>query len=267
MDSLVTLQKEGPIAVVTLNRPDKYNGLTIPMLRELIATAKRIRRDRTLRAVVLRGEGPAFSAGLDFANATKKPLEIVKAFLRNPLRPRNTFQEAAWCWRNLPIPVIAAIHGHCYGAGLQVALAADFRDCAPDARLSLMEARWGMVPDLTGTLVLRELMPLDTAKDLVMHGTVLSGEEAKAINLVTALADDPYAAAMERAQQLALRSPDAVSGTKKLLQANWNASERRAFRNERTVQLRILIGKNQSRAMKANFAGEEPRFGPRSKLL
>lgn len=267
MSKNIDLAFDGPIAVVTLNRPDKYNGLTLDMLDGLIDAARRIRRNRDIRAVVLHGAGEAFCAGLDFPSATKQPWRVARAFMRNPFKTRNTFQEAVWCWRELPVPVVAAVHGHCYGGGLQIALAADFRDCAPDARLSIMESKWGMVPDLTGTLTLRELLPLDIAKDLAMHATVLSGEEAKNLNLVTRVADDPLAAAMERARRLAERSPDAMAGTKRLFQANWHAKARRAFRNERAIQLRILVSDNYRRALRANFAGKKAEFGPRSKWL
>ena len=166
------------IAHVRLTRPDKLNALTLQTLDELVATARELRRDRTLRAVVLSGEGASFCAGLDFASALKSPAGIVKAFVPAPWRGTNTFQEACWAWRRLPVPVIAAVDGHCYGGGLQIALAADFRVATPDSEWSVLEARWGLIPDMTGIRSLAELVGIDTAKRLTMTATMLSGKEA-----------------------------------------------------------------------------------------
>ena len=131
------------IAHVRLERPDKLNALTLDILDDLVATARDLRRDRTLRAVIISGEGDAFCAGLDFADVVRDPAGVLKAFVPRPLRGTNTFQEAPWAFRRIPVPVIAAVHGHCLGGGLQIALAADFRIAAPDSRWSVLEGRWG----------------------------------------------------------------------------------------------------------------------------
>ena len=138
------------VARVWLDRPDKLNGLTLDMLSELVATSRRLRKDRTLRAVVLSGAGESFSAGLDFATALKDPRQVARAFIPSMLRGTNVFQEAAWGWRRLPVPVIAVVQGHCYGGGLQIALGADFRISTPDAQWSVLEAKWGLIPDMSG---------------------------------------------------------------------------------------------------------------------
>src|SRR3954464_6184233 len=165
---LVTHTVADGIAHVRLARPAKLNALTLPTLDELVATARELRKDRSLRAVVLSGEGASFCAGLDFASAMKSPAGIAKAFVPRPWRATNTFQEACWAWRRLPVPVIAAVEGHCYGGGLQIALAADFRIATPDSEWSVLEARWGLIPDMTGIRTLAEVVGIDTAKRLTM---------------------------------------------------------------------------------------------------
>ena len=142
----ITCSVDDGVARVWLDRPAKLNGLTLEMLAELAATSRRLRKDRTLRAVVLTGVGDSFSAGLDFASAMASPRHLARAFIPSVLRGTNTFQEAAWGWRRVPAPVIAVVTGHCYGGGLQIALGADFRISSPDAQWSVLEARWGLVP-------------------------------------------------------------------------------------------------------------------------
>ena len=146
MSQLVTHTVADGIAHVRLARPEKLNALTLQTLDELVATARELRKDRTLRAVILSGEGPSFCAGLDFGSVLKKPAGIVGAFLPRPWRGTNIFQEACWAWRRLPVPVIAAVHGHCYGGGLQIALAADFRIATPDSEWSVLEGQLGDHP-------------------------------------------------------------------------------------------------------------------------
>jgi hypothetical protein len=170
MPELVTCAVSDGIARVRLSRPEKLNALTLQTLDELVATARSLRRDRTLRAVVLSGAGESFCAGLDFGSVLREPAGIARSFLPRPWRGTNTFQEACWAWRRLPVPVIAAVHGHCYGGGLQIALAADFRFATPDSDWSVLEGRWGIIPDMTGIRTLSELVGIDTAKQLTMTG-------------------------------------------------------------------------------------------------
>jgi enoyl-CoA hydratase/carnithine racemase len=259
----VRVTMQDGIATVTLARADKYNGLDWDMLQGLVGAAKSIHKDRSVRAVILHGEGKAFCAGLDFGSFTKQPARALRAFVK--LRPGSTnlFQEACWCWRRLPVPVIAAVHGPCYGGGLQIALAADFRVAAPDAELSVMEIKWGLIPDMTGTVTLRELLPLDVAKELAMTGRIVSGTEAKALGLVTRIADDPLAAARELALQISTRSPDAVAATKALFHQTWSAKIAQAFAAESRIQRKLLTGRNQRIAMKANLDKQTPQFLPR----
>lgn len=247
----VTVKVEDSIAHVALARPDKLNGLDLAMIKELIAAARQIRRDRSIRAVVLSGEGDAFCAGLDFAAVGKQPAAVARAFAKVPrLQRLNTFQRVCWVWRELPVPVVAVLHGHCFGGGLQLALACDFRIATPDCELSVMEAKWGLIPDMTGSVSLRELLPIDTAKRLTMSAEVFSGERGKELGLVTEVASDPQAAAIELIGELTARSPDALAATKRLFHRSWTASERKAFWIESKEQAKLLRSENHRRARK-----------------
>ncbi|RNL62992.1 crotonase/enoyl-CoA hydratase family protein [Nocardioides marmoriginsengisoli] len=251
------------IAQVRLTRPDKLNALTLQTLDELIATAAELRKDRTLRAVVISGEGDSFCAGLDFASAMSSPAGIVKAFVPLPWRGTNAFQEACWAWRRLPVPVIAAVDGHCYGGGLQLALAADFRIATPDSEWSVLEARWGLIPDMTGIRSLAELVGIDTAKRLTMTAQLLSGKEAADLGLVTELAADPVVAALDLAREIAQRSPDSVAAAKRLFNRTWTSSPRATFARERLEQLVLLTAANTKAARTAAFQKVVPQFSRR----
>ncbi len=263
MGNRITREDESGIVTVTLNRPEKMNGLDLEMVHELCEMGRRLRGDKSVRVVILRGAGPCFCAGLDFAKVTKQPAGIMRAFLKPIWRDRNAFQQCCWVWRELPVPVIAAVHGHCYGGGLQIALAADFRFARADAQLSVMEIKWGLIPDLTGTKTLSELVPMDIAKELTMTGRVISGTEAQALGLVTRLAEDPLAAAQELAAELVQKSPDALAGIKKVFHENRTADESAALANERSIQARILMGQNQRRAMQAGLRKQPAKFRAR----
>ncbi len=261
----VTCTIDDGIAQVRLSRPDKLNALTLDVLDELVATAHDLRSDRSLRAVVLAGDGDSFCAGLDFATVLKEPARVARAFMPRPWRGTNTFQEACWAWRRVPVPVIAAVHGHCLGGGLQIALAADFRYATPDSTWSVLEGKWGIIPDMSGIRSLAELTSLDTAKRLTMTAEMLSGKEAHDLGLVTELDADPVAAATAFARQLAGRSPDALAAAKRLFNDTWTASPRRTFARERLEQAFLLAARNTKVAREAAFAKVAPAFGPRQR--
>ncbi|MEV0294557.1 crotonase/enoyl-CoA hydratase family protein [Nocardia sp. NPDC050710] len=241
MGSHIALRFDGDRAYVTLDRPDKHNGLTVEMLNDLIDTAHTISRRKDVRAVILSGNGPSFSSGLDIAKATSDPLAIVRNFIPLPWRGTNTFQEACWAWRRLPVPVIAAVHGRCYGGGLQIALAADFRLATPDAEFSVMEAKHGLVPDMSGAVTLSQLIGLDKAMLLTMTADTVDAAYAERIGLITEVTADPVAAAEKLAERIATRSPHAVAGAKRLLDRSWQSSARRTFALERATQLPLVL--------------------------
>jgi|SRR5699024_6329434 len=250
------------VAYVRMIRAEKYNGLDLTMLSALKEAAAWLRPQRELRAVILSGDGPAFSTGLDVASVTSQPARLLKSFVPW-CKSTNLFQQACWAWRKLPMPVVAVLHGHCYGGALQLALGADFRFSTPDCKFSIMEIKWGLVPDMTGTLTLRELLPIDVAKKLAMTGEVINAQEALAWQLVTEVHEEPMAAAEALCATLAEKSPDALATIKVLLQNNWHASPRRALARERLAQLRILLNSNQRRAAQAAMKKTTATFKPR----
>lgn len=260
---LVTCEIVDGIAQVRLNRPDKLNALTLDLLGELAATAHRFSRDKELRAVVLAGEGDAFTAGLDFASVLREPRRVALAFLPRPWRGTNLFQEACWAWRRLPVPVIAAVHGHCLGGGVQIALAADFRFAEPDSSWSVLEGKWGIIPDMTGIRSLAEVVGIDTAKRLTMTAESFTGKDAHELGLVTELHADAVAAATAFARRLTQRSPDQLAAAKRLFNRTWFASPRRTFAWERLEQLKLLFGDNTRIAREAAFKRETPLYKPR----
>ncbi|MGL5816437.1 MAG: crotonase/enoyl-CoA hydratase family protein [Phycicoccus sp.] len=265
MSTPVACSVDGGIAQVRLDRPAALNALTLDTLEALVGTARELGRDRMLRGVVLGGAGESFCAGLDFASVLRERPRLARAFVPRPWRGTNLFQEACWAWRRLPVPVVAAIHGHCYGGGLQIALAADLRFTTPDARWSVLEARWGLVPDMTGVHALSRQVGLDVAKRLTMTGEVVDGTRAVELGLASEVADEPFVAATRWLEQVATRSPDAVAATKELFERTWTSGPRRTFARERLAQARLLARRNTTAAREAALARRPPVFGPRSR--
>ena len=220
----------------------------------------RLRAEPGLRAVVLHGEGPSFCSGLDVAAVAAGELEIEELIGRPGDELANLAQTAAYGWRTLPVPVIAAVHGACFGGGLQIALGADLRVVAPDARLSVMEIRLGLLPDMAITAALPRLMPVDVAKELTFSGRRVDGEEALRLGLATRVAAPPLDAARELASEIAHRSPDAIRAIKRLFDEAWNEPPSRSLRLE-TELVRTLLGTpNQLEAARAASTGEQPDF-------
>ena len=261
----VTCEIANGVAEVRLNRPEKLNALTLPILHDLATTAHALRKDKDLRVVVIAGEGDAFCAGLDFASVLKNPTGIAKAFVPLPWRGTNLFQEACWAWRRVPVPVIAAVHGHCLGGGLQIALAADFRIATPDSRWSVLEGKWGLIPDMSGVAALSELVGIDQAKLLTMTAEIFDGTRAADLGLVTKLDTDPLAGAHRLATDLSTKSPDALAAAKRLFNDTWQASPRRTCARERLEQAYLLIARNTRAAREAAFKKAVPEYGPRGR--
>ncbi len=259
MQDRVTVSLTGGVADVRLNRPDKMNALDSAMFEALVETGRGLRTERGLRAVVLSGEGRAFCAGLDVASfmggGGGRSL-----FERETGSPANFAQRAAWVWTELPVPVIAAIHGAAFGGGLQIALAADIRFVAPDARLSVMEIKWGLIPDMSGSQTLRRLVRLDVAKELTYTGRVVSGSEAAALGLATHVSDTPREAALELAREIAAKSPSAIRSGKQLLDAAGLLDLEAGLRLEERLQAALFGKPNQIESVRANLEKRDPNF-------
>jgi enoyl-CoA hydratase/carnithine racemase len=261
----VTVTLTGGVADVRLNRPDKRNALDPAMFEALVAAGERLKTQPGLRAVVLSGEGPDFCAGLDFGSfqAMRSGMQL---FATAQLPPSDgpakvVPQRAAYVWAELPVPVIAALRGNALGGGLQITLGADIRIVAPDARLSVFEVAWGLIPDMTGTQLLPELVGRDVAKELTYTARIVSGEEAVRIGLATRTDPDPLAAALAMASQIAGRSPHAIRAAKRLLDLAGRTDLTAGFAAEQD-EIRALIGSpNQVEAVTARFSQRDPVFG------
>ena len=262
MTDLVTVDVTDGVADVRLNRPDKYNALSPDMFQAIIDASERLAQAREVRAVVLSGNGRGFCAGLDMASM--QGLATTDAtpgsLLKRDERPENHAQRPAYAWKRLPVPTIAAVHGVAYGGGLQIALGADIRIAAPDAKLSVLEIKWGLIPDMSISQTLRDVVPLDVAKELTFTGRILSGVDAQELGLVTRVADDPHAAAMSLAREIAGKSPDAVRAAKRLYETSWHADARAGLELEASLQTQLIGSPNQVEAVKANFGKRDPRF-------
>jgi enoyl-CoA hydratase/carnithine racemase len=257
----VEVDIEGGTAVVTLSRPEKHNALDNAMFEGIAAAVERLRGERGLRVVVLHGAGPSFCSGLDFVSVMAEAGGLEGQL--EPLRsaPPNRFQRAAYDWISLPVPVIASIHGACLGGGLQIALAADIRFATPDARLSVMEIKYGLIPDMSITRTLPRLVGVDVAKELTYTGRVISGAQAAELGLVTHVCDDPLAAAKERASEIAACSPDAVRAAKQLFNEAWNeGSAEMTLGLEAELQLGLIGSPNQLEAVSAALGKRAPEF-------
>jgi len=258
---IVTVDTENHVADVMLNRADKMNAVDLKMFEALGAAADTVAADKSVRAVVLRGGGGNFCAGIDLSVIGNSGLDFGTALMR-PVEPSvaNIFQRAAYAWRELPIPVICAIEGVAFGAGMQIALGADIRYASPDAKLSIMESKWGIIPDMGFTATLRHLVSPDRAKELAWSARILDSMEAQALGLITAVMADPVDAARQFAADCATRSPDAVRGIKTVVNDAWQQTEAQALALEARLQSGIIGGKNQIEAVMANLEKRKPDF-------
>jgi enoyl-CoA hydratase/carnithine racemase len=252
---------ESGVATVTMVRADKHNALDQAMFEGLMNAAEQLADDTSVRAVVLHGEGKSFCSGLDIASfmAGRGGTDVLLA--RDGDRRANFAQRVTYDWSLVPAPVIAAIHGNCFGGGLQIALGADIRIAAPDAKLSIMEIKWGLVPDMGLTQTLPRLIPIDVAKELTFSGRIVSGSEAIELGLVTRTAEDPLSAALALADEIAQKSPDAVRAAKRLYDETWTSNDTGAALVLESKLQTALIGKpNRIAAVVAGMSGEQPVF-------
>jgi len=252
----IALEIKDQIAFVKLNRADKLNALDMPMFEAIVKTIKQLKKNKDIRAIILSGDGAAFCSGLDVKSMFKNPLAAVKLLVKPGARVSNLAQDVSYLWRDVPVPVIAVTHGKCWGGGFQIALGADFRYSTPDCEFSIMESRWGLIPDMGGTIALRELASIDIIKELAMTARIFKGEEAKQLGLVTHVFDDPMAEAIKLAEEIKKRSPDAIANTKLLFNKTWLSTIRQALNWETKLQKRLIGRYNQRAAISQGTAKE-----------
>ena len=264
MTDRVRVTVENDIAHVRLNLPDKLNALDPAMFEAIVQAGADLRDSPEIRAVVLSGEGRAFCAGLDverlLAAANGESLLPSFDLTRRTHGIANLAQHIVWLWRELPVPVIAAVHGVAFGGGLQLALGADLRYLAPDTKLAVIETRWGLVPDMCGTQLMRHLAREDVVRELTYTGRVFSADEALAYGLATRIADDPLAAALAAAREIAGRSPDAIRTAKRLLNLSATCEAACGPAAETAAQAGLLGSPNHIEAVRSNLENRTPQW-------
>lgn len=262
----VTISVVDQVADVRMVRADKRNALDNAMFSALATIGEQLKTMSDVRAVVLSGEGASFCAGLDFgsfqamANSKNTVAPRVNAGDMSDGRITHLAQQVCWVWQEIPVPVIAAIHGHALGGGLQIALGTDIRIVHPDTQLSIREVHWGLIPDMTGTLMLSRLVRPDIAKELVFSARIFSGREALELGVATRLSNDPLHDALALAAEISLRSPDAIRGAKQLLNRMANAGAAEQFAQERQVIGQLVGSPNQVEAVMAHFEKRPAKF-------
>lgn len=267
MSDRVSVTITDGVADVRLVRADKMNALDAAMFEALVATTERLANEKGVRAVVLSGEGKAFCAGLDMGRfaAMKEsggngiPGGEFRDLTKRTHGQANAAQQAVWGWRMLPVPVIAAVHGVAFGGGCQLALGADIRLMAPDAKMSIMEIKWGLVPDMAGTPILATLLRDDVLRELTYTGRIVAAQEAVSIGLATKIVDDPYQAALEMAREIAGKNPDAVRAAKRMMN-KLSVDPGPALLAESVEQQKLIGSPNQTEAVRANMEKRAPNF-------
>ncbi len=248
------------VAHVRLTRPEKMNALDPLMFTAIIEAAEALATAKGVRVVVLSGDGPSFCAGLDTSTFGAEPDPDKPALTERTHGDSNTFQQVATAWRKLPVPVIAAIHGVCFGGGMQIASGADIRVAAPDARMAIMELKWGLVPDMGGYQLWRGLVRDDVLRELVYTNRQFSGEEAQGFGLATHVSDDPLAKAMEIAETIADRNPHAIRAAKRLSNAMHDETGEEMLMRESVEQEAIMRTPNQIEAVMAGMTKRKAQY-------
>ncbi len=253
---------EDNIVHLKLNRPKKYNALNVAMFKTIREKAQEIAENHSNRVLIISGEGPGFCAGLDFEifqsfESTAKEFDF---FEKRQGEIFNYAQSMGYVWKDLKIPVIAALHGMASGGGLQIAMGADIRIAHNDSKLSAMEIQWGLIPDMSLSQTFRDLVPMDVAKELFLTGRAVGAEEALRLGLVTKISKDPVAEALELAKVIANKSPNAVRAAKQLIEQAWHGPSEEGLKLEESLQKGLLGRPNQREAMMANLQKRKPNF-------
>ena len=254
----VLVEIENHIATVTFNRPEKMNALDPTQFRAIIAAGEKVSNDPSVRVVVVRGEGKAFCAGIDVSSFGQPLDEEDTSIMKRTHGVANMWQKAAYVWRECPVPVIAAVHGVAFGGGLQIMLGADIKYVAPATRLSIMEMKWGLVPDMAGTQLMRHCVRDDVIRELTYTHRIFNGEEAVKYGFATHVSESPFEDALALAREIASKSPSAIVKAKDLFNAAPYLSVEDGLLLESEAQDGIIRKKNQ---MEAVFSQMQKRPG------
>ncbi|MDQ3572719.1 MAG: crotonase/enoyl-CoA hydratase family protein [Actinomycetota bacterium] len=259
-DERITINVEDGIADVRLDRGEKHNALDYPMFQALDGATDELSARKDVRCVVLSGNGPSFCSGLDFPSFMSGGVGVDDMIEPTDGNVANLVQRVSYDWLRLPMPVIAALHGNVLGGGAQIALGADIRIAAPDTRISIMEIRYGLIPDMGISQALPLLVRQDAAKELTFSGRMVEGDEALTLGLVTRIADDPRAAALAMAREIAGRSPHAIRSAKQLLNDAYRGRSEEALALEADLQRALIGTPNQIAAVTATMSKQAGEF-------
>ena len=262
MTKRIELDINSGVAEVKLNRPEKHNALDHAMFESLIDVGEKLAKDRSIRAVILYGAGKSFCAGIDLSIFSG---ESSSDDFLNKMEPRddslaNYYQSAAYVWREIPVPVIAALHGAVYGGGLQIALGADIRYADKNSAISIMEIKWGIIPDMALTTSIPNLINIDKAFEITMTGDILDAKTAFKLGLITGVKSDPLSQARELANIICQKSPDAIRSIKKLFYDTWGSNDKISLSMEADIQKKVMSSPNHMEAVKSSINRSEPDF-------
>ncbi|AML50300.1 crotonase/enoyl-CoA hydratase family protein [Falsihalocynthiibacter arcticus] len=262
MSERVSLSMDGPVAVVALCRPEKRNALDLEMIQAIVETGEALMDRKDIRAVVLCGDGPSFCAGLDTSTFGTLVAQMSKTggITARTHGDSNLFQRATMVWRDLPMPVIAAVHGHVYGGGFQIMLGADMRIARPDSKFSIREGKWGLIPDMGGMALLPQLARADLIRKYIYSAEVFDGNAALNAGFITEINDDPKARALEIACDIATKNPDAICVAKELITEIEHASVPDVLMAESVAQAKLLGTPNQMEAIMAGLEGRKANY-------
>lgn len=266
MPETIQISRLDNVAEVVLNRSDKHNALSLDMFEEIVLAGQALGVDASVRCILLRGAGSSFCAGLD-SNVMKSLIvdkqsakETLGRLFKRDDGPDNIAQRVAYVWQKINVPVIAALHGAVYGGGLQIALGADIRIAAPDTQFSIMESRYGLIPDMSITQTLPDIMRKDKALELALTGRIFAAGEALELGVITEIDDDPAARALSLAKEIATKSPDATRATKQLFRDSWRLGASESLGLEEKLQRDLIGSKNQIEAVMASIEKRDAKF-------
>ena len=248
------------VAQVRFTRGDKMNALDGAQFEAVLEAGQALREMKGLRVAVLSGEGRAFCAGLDLSSMAAGGSNPQAKLVDRTHGNANRAQEAAMTWRKCPVPVIAAVHGVCFGGGLQIASGADIRVVHPATRMAVMEMKWGLVPDMGGYALWRGLVRDDILRELTYTNREFSGEEALGLGFATMIDEDPLARATALAETIANKNPDAIRGSKRLFKVMQEEGEDAILLAESREQDGVMRTPNQVEAVMAEMEKRPPRF-------
>ena len=256
----VSVEYKDHIAHVTLTRGDKMNALDDAMVQAIVSAGQEVAASDA-RAVVLSGEGKSFCAGLDMTSFAKMGSVDPEAWLMTRSHDdANIMQEVALVWRRVPVPVIAALQGAVYGGGLQLALGADIRIAGPDAKLAVMEMKWGIVPDMGGMVLLPPLVRTDVLRELTYTARPIDAAQAERWGLVTRLSDDPLAEAQALAHEIAGKSPSGIRAAKRLIEVAEQVGRQEVLLAESREQAALIGKPDQMEVIAAQMQGRAAVF-------